>query len=350
MASPPPASSLLPLPLPPPPALKLELEHTAAAPAPATQLPLPDNPPQWSVDDVCRWALGLPHVAAVAPALREHAVDGHVLVNYVTNTVLADELGIAAFGTRVHVLEAIEALRWSLGMCARPHQPPPPPHQLPPHTHALPPLPGSSPEPSLSSQRSPSSSPETPDSGRSSKECSPDPDGGDDADDADADDADMLHHHHHHYHSKRSASRVADAEKKRQKRAELKKNPALYSEYLQKERERNARRRARLRAERGRSISSGAANDARPQDHAPGRSSANDYTHATAAAAPPAYAPFAAADLPAKPAVHIGHPLQPPPHNLRRGPDTAPARRPDPPPPSPPHAPRARGHPAAHVA
>ncbi|KAJ2791217.1 hypothetical protein H4R20_006895, partial [Coemansia guatemalensis] len=127
--------------------------------------------------------------------------------------------------------------------------------------------------------------------------------------------------------SKRSASRVADAEKKRQKRAELKKDPVLYAEYLQKERERNARRRARLRAERGRSNSGGAvdAPPALPASSAADRSSANDYTHATApAAAPPAYAPFAADPL-AKPAVHIRHPLQPPPHNLRRGPDARPA-------------------------
>ncbi|KAJ1836264.1 hypothetical protein IWW55_004631 [Coemansia sp. RSA 2706] len=230
---------------------------------------------QWSVDDVCRWAQAQPLIAAVAPVLRDHAVDGHVLVNYVTNAVLADELGIAAFGTRVHVLEAIEALRWSHGIRARP----PPPRA----SHS----------PRLSS---------SPESAPSSKDESPDIDGA--------------------APSKRSASRIADAEKKRQKRAALKKNPVLYAEYLQKERERNARRRARLRAERGRSDSGGAPNDA-PSDaaskHAPG-SSANDFAHATAA--PPAYAPYAADPLP-KQAVYIRHPLQPPPHNLRRGPDAA---------------------------
>ncbi|KAJ2780343.1 hypothetical protein H4R18_003521 [Coemansia javaensis] len=306
--APDPAPALAPgpapaLPSPPPPALTPPPPPGPAAAA----LPLPERPLQWSVDDVCRWALRQPHIAAVAPVLREHAVDGHVLVNYVTNTVLADELGIAAFGTRVHVLEAIEALRWSLGMSARPQ---------PPHEHMLP---RSSAEPSLPSQRSASNSPET-DQARSSKDGSPDPDA-----DLDLDaDPDALHSH-----SKRSASRIADAEKKRQKRAELKKDPKLYAEYLQKERERNARRRARLRAERGRSDSSGTANnDTRPQDHAPPGSSANDYTHATAA-----YAPFAPGDRPDaddrkdRPALHIGHPLQPPPHNLRRGP-AAPEPRP----------------------
>ncbi|KAJ2769092.1 hypothetical protein IWQ57_003255 [Coemansia nantahalensis] len=293
MASPPPAKQSPPLP-------------------PPQQRPLPAHPLQWSVDDVGRWALAHPHVAPVAMVLREHAVDGHVLVNYVSNSVLAEELGISAFGTRIRVLEAVEALRWSLGITTGPRRPP---------------APRSSAERSQSSPRSASSSPET-DRGQSSREGSP----GDDSDGEDSDGA-PLHR------SKRSASRIADAEKKRQKRADLKKNPVLYAEYLQKERERNARRRARLRAERGRSDSSGAANDARPLDHAPGASSPNDYTHATAAAA---YAPFAAAaDPPAKPAVLIGHPLQPPPHNLRRGPAAPAARAP---------APERRDAPPAHAA
>ncbi|KAJ2341157.1 hypothetical protein GGF43_006236, partial [Coemansia sp. RSA 2618] len=161
---------------------------------------------------------------------------------------------------------------------------------------------------------------------------------------------------------------------KRQKRAALKKNPTMYAEYLQKERERNARRRARLRAERGRSNSSGDArihddarphddkllagpgphgdkllagsgphdkllaspgphadpklDSARPRDHAQPpapSSSANDFAHATAA--PPAYAPYAADPLP-KQAVYLRPSLQPPPHNLRRGPDAVPGPAP----------------------
>ncbi|KAJ2500250.1 hypothetical protein GGH96_002846 [Coemansia sp. RSA 1972] len=339
----------------PPPKQQQQQQHTppASATSSAADLPMSAHLAQWTVDDVCRWALTLPHIAAVAPVLREHAVDGHVLVHYVTNAVLADELGIAAFGTRVHVLEAIEALRWSHGIRARP---PPPLRQSSEASHA--------------SQRSPSSSPES-DRGPSSKELSPD--------DADADIGSLQN-------SKRSASRIADAEKKRQKRAALKKNPAMYAEYLQKERERNARRRARLRAERGRSNSSGdarhddakqfgsaphteaklfsspgphsdtkpfgspglqdppALDRARPRDHtlppAPSNS-ANDFPHATAA--PPAYAPYAADPL-AKQPVYIRHPLQPPPHNLRRGPDAAPGSAPrsgrqdDPAPATPAHA------------
>ncbi|KAJ1857804.1 hypothetical protein GGH12_005468 [Coemansia sp. RSA 1822] len=363
----------------PPPKQLSQQQHTppASATSSAADLPMSAHLVQWTVDDVCRWALTLPHIAAVAPVLREHAVDGHVLVHYVTNAVLADELGIAAFGTRVHVLEAIEALRWSHGIRARP---PPPLRQSSEASHAT--------------QRSPSSSPES-DRGPSSKELSPD--------DADADIGSLQN-------SKRSASRIADAEKKRQKRAALKKNPAMYAEYLQKERERNARRRARLRAERGRSNSSGdarhddakpfasaphsdtkpfgssaphaeaklfgspgpradaklfsspgphseakpfgspglqdppALDSARPRDHtqppAPS-SSANDFPHATAA--PPAYAPYAA-DPQAKQPVYIRHPLQPPPHNLRRGPDAAPGpaprseRQDDPAPATPAHA------------
>ncbi|KAJ2448629.1 hypothetical protein EV183_005348, partial [Coemansia sp. RSA 2336] len=197
------------------------------------------HPLQWTPDDVAHWAQGLPLIAAVAPLLRQHAVDGHVLINYVTNAVLADELGVAAFGTRVHVLEAIEALRWSHAIRARP------------------------PHPRLSPSSSPS--PE-------SSSADPPP-------------------------SKRSASRVADAEKKRQKRAALKQNPVLYAEYLQKERERNARRRARLRAERA-------------------RSDAPDALPTPDALPAPAYAPYAA-----DPPVIVRHSLHPPPHNLRSAPE-----------------------------
>ncbi|KAJ2553386.1 hypothetical protein EV175_002959 [Coemansia sp. RSA 1933] len=278
-----------------------------AADAQAAQRSAADaHPAQWSSADVYRWALAQSAVAPVAPVLRDHAVDGHVLLNYVTNTVLAEELGVAAFGTRVHILEAIETLRWNAGMCPRPRYASPAARSLSP----------------ASARRSPSDArSRSPDSDhRSSKDASPDP---------------------AHPHSKRSASRVADAEKKRQKRAELKKNPALYAEYLQKERERNARRRARLRAERGRSSSgsnnvgsgadpgalaapAGSSSDPsalagpapavalRPDAAADAyHSSPNSFTHATAAAAKPAYT------------VNIHNPLLPPPHNIRHSADPA---------------------------
>ncbi|KAJ2718286.1 hypothetical protein GGI07_005817 [Coemansia sp. Benny D115] len=180
---------------------------TASPPA----LP-PDDPQLWTVDDVHRWAAAQPLIAAVAPVLREHKVDGHVLIHYIKNAVLADELGITAFGTRVYVLEAIETLRWQTGLAS---------HRL--RASSLSQTPEESPPRSLKDE----------DEMALADEERPG----------------------------RSASRVADAEKKRQKRAELKKNPVLYAEYLQKERERNARRRARLRAERGRSNSSGNAHD-----------------------------------------------------------------------------------------
>ncbi|KAJ1991982.1 hypothetical protein GGI26_000822 [Coemansia sp. RSA 1358] len=386
------ASSPLPLP-PQADAAQTESIPAEAAPAEAApaspskpQPPLPEHPGQWSVDDVCRWAQSQQHLADVAPVLREHAMDGHVLINYVTNTVLAEELGISAFGTRVHVLEAIETLRWNAGLCTKVRYASPPPasastsavaaaadsasaaafsserQYLAEDSLSPPPYARShrrahsrqTHHPSHSSQRSLSNTPES-DQHRSSKEGSPDAD------------AEPGHTHH----SKRSASRVADAEKKRQKRAALKKNPVLYAEYLQKERERNARRRARLRAERGRSNSNGNANDDRPGAHAATDahaavaaalvasrldsadaydSSANSYMHATDAAKPiPSYAPFATAPAAATAvaaasaadrhvlaglgvsspaavsaaAVHIHSPLQPPPHNLRRGADAA---------------------------
>ncbi|KAJ2878773.1 hypothetical protein H4R27_005658 [Coemansia aciculifera] len=216
---------------PPPPQLPHSPPDTTCTPTPTSQaseaLPLPADAQRWSVDDVHRWAAGQPLLAPVASVLRQHAVDGHVLLHYVTNTILGEELGIAAFGTRVHILEAIEMLRWSLAKdnpqakaCAR--------------ARSL--SPASSPQPSDSHSHSRSASPA---SERAASSTSPGPGHG----------------------GKRSASRIADAEKKRLKRAEMKKNPALYAEYLQKERERNARRRERLRAERGRSNSGGTAAD-----------------------------------------------------------------------------------------
>ncbi|KAJ2037880.1 hypothetical protein GGI08_005858 [Coemansia sp. S2] len=215
-----------------PPQLPPQLPHsppdTTSTPTstPTSQgsetLPLPANAQRWSVDDVHRWAVGQALLAPVADVLRQHAVDGHVLLNYVTNTILGEELGIAAFGTRVHILEAVEMLRWRLGK-DKPSQEKD--RSLSPASSAP-----------LSDSRSRSASPG---SEHAASSTSPGPGHG----------------------GKRSASRIADAEKKRLKRAEMKKNPALYAEYLQKERERNARRRERLRAERGRSNSGGTAAD-----------------------------------------------------------------------------------------
>ncbi|KAJ2819558.1 hypothetical protein FBU31_005488, partial [Coemansia sp. 'formosensis'] len=104
---------------PPPPQLPHSPPDTSSTPASTSlggdALPLPADAQRWSIDDVHRWAQSQALLAPVASILRQHAVDGHVLLNYVTNTILGEELGIAAFGTRVHILEAIEMLRWSLG-------------------------------------------------------------------------------------------------------------------------------------------------------------------------------------------------------------------------------------------
>ncbi|KAJ2791822.1 hypothetical protein GGI18_000868 [Coemansia linderi] len=236
--SPPPPSA----PIAQPPQLPHSPPDTSSTPTSTTQpaeplpLPLPADAQRWSVDDVCRWAQSQPLLAPVASTLRQHAVDGHVLLNYVTNTILGEELGIAAFGTRVHILEAIELLRWSLGR-EKPR---------PSEKRSLSPASGAQPSRSGSGSRSGSRSHSrsvSPASERAASSTSPGPTHG----------------------GKRSASRVADAEKKRIKRAEMKKNPALYAEYLQKERERNARRRERLRAERGRSNSGGTAAELRPE-------------------------------------------------------------------------------------
>lgn len=180
--------------------------------------PLTDDPAgdprQWSVDDVCRWAAARPLVAPAESSFRRHSVDGHVLINYVTNVTLAEELDVTAFGTRVYVLEAVETLRWDLGL----HQPLPRPSSR-----------TSSSSVDTKQHRSISNTPEDSDhSPLAIKSAAAIPSAK----------------------SKRSASRIADAEKKRQKRAEMKKNPALYAEYLRKERERNARRRRKQRLEK----------------------------------------------------------------------------------------------------
>ncbi|KAJ2742605.1 hypothetical protein GGI20_004371 [Coemansia sp. BCRC 34301] len=219
-----------PPPPPPPAAVAAQLPHsppdTTATPTSPQPPPVPSDAERWSVEDVYQWAQAQTLLAPVAAVLRQHAVDGHVLLHYVTNAILAEELGIAAFGTRVHILEAIETLRWALGHPQPQLQPQPQPQQK-----------------QRQLQRSPSRSPSQSRSHSHSSSQSPSPGPGG------------------YSGSKRSASRIADAEKKRVKRAEMKKNPALYAEYLQKERERNARRRERLRAERGRSNSGGTSAD-----------------------------------------------------------------------------------------
>ncbi|KAJ2878233.1 hypothetical protein IWW38_006369 [Coemansia aciculifera] len=185
-------------------------------------MPATSDAERWSVGDVHQWAQAQAQLAPVADVLRQHAVDGHVLLHYVTNAILAEELGIAAFGTRVHILEAIETLRWALGRdVARGSNSNSGSSSNSSARNA-------SPARSAQHSRSPALSPSR--SHSSAHEHSPSP---------------GLPS------GKRSASRIADAEKKRLKRAEMKKDPALYAEYLQKERERNARRRERLRAEKG---------------------------------------------------------------------------------------------------
>ncbi|KAJ2432926.1 hypothetical protein GGF42_009493, partial [Coemansia sp. RSA 2424] len=226
----------------------------------ATPTPVGAPPPaladaeRWSVDDVHQWAQAQALLAPVAGVLRQHAVDGHVLLHYVTNAILAEELGIAAFGTRVHVLEAIETLRWARrrGFAKRPSQSQSQSPASDAHSHsqrlsrsASPPRAHLASPPRLAPHSPASHSRSHSHSRSASLSHSPSPSPG----------------HGGGGGGKRSASRVADAEKKRIKRAEMKKNPALYAEYLQKERERNARRRERLRAERGRSTSGGTSAD-----------------------------------------------------------------------------------------
>ncbi|KAJ1914389.1 hypothetical protein H4219_004807 [Mycoemilia scoparia] len=264
--------------------------------------PSPQNsadPVWWSVDEVCAWIESQPSISDLSAVVRSHAIDGHVLTTYITNSVLVDELGISAYGKRVRLLEAIEGLKWSSGISSSsmPKDTVQNHHQREPSIHNQRSANGneeatehmahynhhqrhnsqhygSDYNGSVSSLHEPTAAKNHPYSRYSSSPGIEDSNGtsissvrslspaesnngatafqtthkrgrpNDSSQKEESANGNTL--------SKRSASRIADAEKKRQKRAELKKDPEAYAEYLQKERERNARRRARLREEKAR--------------------------------------------------------------------------------------------------
>ncbi|OMJ09269.1 hypothetical protein AYI69_g10751 [Smittium culicis] len=86
---------------------------------PSIQQSYSKDPKSWTVDEVCAWVSSFPYLADLVPIFKSHSLDGHVLINYISNAVLREELGILAFGKRVRFLEALEALKWSIEMSSR---------------------------------------------------------------------------------------------------------------------------------------------------------------------------------------------------------------------------------------
>ncbi|OLY83200.1 Protein pob1, partial [Smittium mucronatum] len=76
--------------------------------------PSSKDPRDWSVDDVCAWLMSSPYLSDLVPTIKAHSLDGHILINYISNAVLREELGVLAFGKRVRFLEALEALKYSI--------------------------------------------------------------------------------------------------------------------------------------------------------------------------------------------------------------------------------------------
>ncbi|PVU99604.1 hypothetical protein BB559_000562 [Furculomyces boomerangus] len=200
-----------------------------------------DDPRRWSSEEVCRWFNSQPSLIDLVPIIKNHCLDGHVLLNYISNAVLKDELGISAFGKRVRILEALEALKWKVNMLHKESNMITNGNQ---DTYND----GRSQISSFDGE-SIKNSMEGYSESRSTIKLSGFSTGGSSITTTnyrkrgmygEIDDKEM----------KKILTRMADAEKKRQKRAELKKDPAAYAIYLQKERDRNAKRRAKLK-ERG---------------------------------------------------------------------------------------------------
>ncbi|PVU95708.1 hypothetical protein BB561_001652 [Smittium simulii] len=259
------------------------------------------DPQTWSVEDVCLWLGSTPLLSEFVSVAQVHSIDGYILTNYLTNSILKEELGISSFGKRVRFLEALEILKWNLSANKKshnchfrglslydtsklvsndikldtnasntvsqnkdciPNSTPnsplvscKPDHQndnLSPKHISLEPNPIATPNVNikiesndllpkatrskrLSSQNSPLSLNRSGSSIYIEKYLKLEP-----TEAANLTPTEL----------KRAAHRLADSEKKRIKRQELKKDPIAYAQYLQKERDRNARRRARLRQEK----------------------------------------------------------------------------------------------------
>ncbi|PVV04138.1 hypothetical protein BB560_001369 [Smittium megazygosporum] len=197
-----------------------------------------DDPINWSVDEVCEWFGSQPRLAEFVPFIKAHRLDGHILLNYLSNSVLRDELGVTAFGQRVKLLEALEALKWKSSnekadyteMNYRNGSWPSQTDSRTvvdysfPRTVAIKEKAKSlskSPEPKNEDPTNQYSRNKSLSLGNTSALCEKE--------------------------IKKAANRMADAEKKRRKRAELKKDPIAYAIYLQKERDRNAKRREKMK-------------------------------------------------------------------------------------------------------
>jgi SAM domain (Sterile alpha motif) len=70
-----------------------------------------DSPRQWDVDRVRQWAEEtFAFGATLAPRLVEHEVDGGVLLDWMDEERLKNDIGIMPLGQRVKILEKITEL------------------------------------------------------------------------------------------------------------------------------------------------------------------------------------------------------------------------------------------------
>jgi hypothetical protein len=75
-----------------------------------------ERPESWTIAQVREWAESkFPFGTALAAALVENDVDGAVLLEYISNETLKQDLGIKSLGQRVKILQAINELNSKQG-------------------------------------------------------------------------------------------------------------------------------------------------------------------------------------------------------------------------------------------
>lgn len=69
-------------------------------------------PDLWTIDQVKQWAeTSFPFGRGLATALAENDIDGPVLLDYITDDTLKQDLGVKSLGQRVKILQAVAALK-----------------------------------------------------------------------------------------------------------------------------------------------------------------------------------------------------------------------------------------------
>ncbi|OMH81494.1 hypothetical protein AX774_g5046 [Zancudomyces culisetae] len=70
------------------------------------------DPATWTVGEVIIWISQKPGLAEIGPTIHKHCIDGYIMMSYLSNNILKDELGVLSYGTRVKFLEEIEKLKY----------------------------------------------------------------------------------------------------------------------------------------------------------------------------------------------------------------------------------------------